>query len=176
MRALKAFFLSRLFREKLGLVALVALAALIWLSNFGRRAAGFWRIQHKTSTELATQAQWLANRVAIENEAVLAVKNLDPARTLDDTRLVGELSALASDNGLKFTNDTPRTVRSGEFAVHTVQFVLPRADWEALKKFYLALTQRSPYIGIEQFTLAADRANPAQLNASLTVSSVEIIR
>ena len=67
-------------------------------------------------------------------------------------------------------------MRSGEFAVHTVQFVLPRADFEALKKFYLALSQRSPYIGIEQCTLSAERANPAQLNASLTVSSVEIVR
>ena len=176
MRALKAFFLGRLLREKLLLVVFVALVALIWLSNFGRRANRFWQAQRSTSNELADQTQWLANRQAIENEAVLAVKNLDPVRTLDDTRLVGELSALANDNGLKFTNDTPRTVRSGEFAVHTVQFVLPRADFEALKKFYLALSQRSPYIGIEQCTLSAERANPAQLNASLTVSSVEIVR
>jgi hypothetical protein len=175
MRALKAFFLGRLLREKLLLVVFVALAALIWLSNFGRRTNRFRQAQRSTSNELADQTQWLANRQVIENEAVLAVKNLDPERTLDDTRLVGELSALANDNGLKFTNDTPRTVRSGEFAVHTVRFSLPEADWESLKKFYLALTQRSPYIGIEQFTLAA-RPNPTQLNASLTVSSVEIIR
>ena len=86
MRALKAFFLGRLLREKLLLVVFVALAALIWLSNFGRRANRFWQTQRSTSNELADQTQWLANRQAIENEAVLAVKNLDPVRTLDDTR------------------------------------------------------------------------------------------
>ena len=60
--------------------------------------------------------------------------------------------------------------------MHTVQFNLQKSDWDTLKRFYLELTKRSPYIGIEQFSLTADRASPAQLNASLRVSSVEIVR
>ncbi len=175
MRAFKAFFLGRLLREKILLAAFAALAALMWLSNFSRRANRAWSAQRITALELADQKQWLANRTAIENAAVKAVKDLDPARTFDDTRLVAELSSLARDNGLKFTNDTPRTERSGQFAVHTVQFNLPKTDFDALVKFYGLLAQRSPYIGIEQFSLAADLANPAQLNASLRVSSVEIV-
>jgi len=176
MRAFKAFFLSRLLREKLMLVLLVALGALMWLSNFSRRAAHAWTAHRAMTTELAEQKQWLGNRAIIEAAAVRAVKNLDPAKTLDDTRLVGDLSALARDNNLKFTNDTPQTERSGQFAVHTVQITLQRADWDALKRFYLALARRSPYLGLEQLSLAADRANPSQLNASLRVSSVEIVR
>ncbi len=176
MRALKVFFLSRLLREKLMLVLFVALGAVMWLSSFSARASRQWHAHHAASSELAVQKQWLANRTAIEAGALAAVKNLDPARTLDDTRLVGELSALAREYDLKFTNDTPQTERSGQFAVHSVQIILPRADWEALKRFYLALVARSPYLGIEQFSLAADRANPSILNASLRVSSVEIIR
>ncbi len=176
MRAIKAFFLSRLLREKVLLVLFVALGTATWLSSFSTRASRWWRAEHAASVELADQKQWIANRQAIEAGAMQAVKSFDPARTLDDTQLVGELSALAREQDLKFTNDTPQTERSGQFAVHTVQITLPRADWEALKRFYVNLAARSPYLGIEQFSLAADRVNPNQLNASLRVSSVEIIR
>jgi hypothetical protein len=176
MRALKAFFLGRLLREKLLLIAFVALGALMWLSNFATRASKSWHAARAVSLELAQQKQWIASRDTIEAAAVQAVKNLDPKKTLDDTQLVGELSALARENSLKFTNDTPQTERSGQFAVHTVQVSMARVEWDALRKFYIALSRRSPYIGIEQFTLAADRTNPNWLNASLKVSSVEIIR
>lgn len=176
MRALKAFFLSRLLREKLMLVVFVGLGAAIWSSSFASRADRAWRAHRSVGDDLAEQKQWLANRERIETESVQAVHNLDPARTLDDTRLVAELSALAREHNLRLTNDTPQTERSGQFAVHTVQINLMRADWEALKRFYVALARRSPYIGIEQFALSADRSNPANLNAQLRVSSVEIVR
>jgi len=177
MRALKAFFLSRLLREKLMLVTFVALGAVMWLANFSGRASRSWMAYRATRNELVQEKQWLGSRESIESAAVEAVKNLDPSQTLDDTRLVGELSALAREHNLKFTNDTPQTERSANFAVHTVQVTLPRADWDVLKKFYFNLARRSPYIGITQFSLASDRAsNGALLNASLRVSSVEIVR
>ena len=176
MRALKTYFLRRLLREKILLVVIAALVALTLLSSFSRRAAAFWRTQRSTTVTLREQQLWLKNRASIEAGAQAAVKNLDPARTLDDTRLVGELNALARSHGLRFTNDTPQTERTGQFAVHTVQFNLVKSDWESLKRFYVELSQRSPYVGIEQFSLQADRATPAQLNASLRVSSVELIR
>jgi len=68
------------------------------------------------------------------------------------------------------------TKSNGQFSVHTMQFNVPKADWEALKNFYFTLQARSPYIGIEQFTLQAERANPALLTAALRVSSVEIAK
>lgn len=176
MKSLRAFFLSRLLREKLMLVLFIALAAAMWASSFSKRAAGEWRAMRSVTTELTEQREWLRNREAIEAASVQAVQNLDPARTLDDTELVAELSALAREHNLRFANDTPRTERSGQFAVHTVQVTLPRAEWEALKRFYAAVARRSPYIGIEQFALVADRANASQLNASIRISSVEVLR
>lgn len=174
MRALKAFFLSRLLREKLLLAVFVALGAAMWASNFGQRAVNEWRAVRSVSNELALQKEWLGNRDGIEAASVQAVQDLDPAKTLDNTRLVAELSALAREHNLRFTNDTPVTERSGQFAVHTVQVQLARAEWDALKRFYLGITSRSPYMGIVQFSLQADRANTQQLNASIRVSSVEI--
>jgi hypothetical protein len=176
MRALKAFFLGRLLREKLMLVVFVALGAAMWLTSFSSRASRTWSDVRTTRNELKTQAQWLDSRESIEAAAIEAVKNLDPAQTLDDTRLVGELSALAREHNLRFTLDTPQTERSAQFAVHTVQVTLQRADWVVLQNFYYALSRRSPYIGITHFNLSADRANPALLNAALRVSSVEIVR
>lgn len=176
MRALKAFFLSRLLREKMMLVVFVALGAAMWLANISGRASRTWAEVRSTRNEQAQQTRWLESREAIEAAAVEAVKNLDPAQTLDDTRLVGELSALARELNLKFTNDTPQTERSAQFAVHTVQVTVPRADYDVLRRFYFALSRRSPYVGITQFNLSADRTNPALLNASLRVSSVEIVR
>ena len=176
MRSLRAFFLGRLLREKLMLVLFIALAALTWASSYSKRATRDWRQIRTTSNELAEQREWLNNREAIETASVQAVQNLDPAKTLDDTRVVGELSALAREHNLRFTNDTPQTERSAQFAVHTVQITLPRAEWTSLRRFYEALSRRSPYIGIEQFALVADRANPNNLNASLRISSVEVVR
>lgn len=176
MRALKAFFLSRLLREKLLLVLFVAIGAAMWASNFGTRATGAWRTVSSVSNELTLQTQWLENREAIEAGSIQAVQNLDPARTLDETRLVGDLSALAREHNLRFTNDTPQTERSGQFAVHTVQIQLQRAPWDSLKGFYLALTRRSPYLGIEQFSARADRADGNLMDTSIRISSVEIVR
>lgn len=176
MRALKAFFLSRLLREKVLLVLFVALGAALWGSNFTTRATTDWRAARAVTNELAMQKQWLDNRATIEEASIQAVQNLDPARTLDDTRLVGDLSALAREHNLRFTNDTPQTERSGEFAIHTVQAQLENAPWDALKRFYLAVTARSPYLGIEQFSARPDRADPSLLDTSIRISSVEIIR
>lgn len=176
MSAVKAFFLSRLLREKLLLVAFVGLGAAMWLSSFSARAGRLWRTHHAVSVDLAEQRQWLANRAAIEANASQSVKAFDPAQTLDDTRLVEQLSELGRKHNLKFTNETPQTERSNQFAVHTVQLNIPRAQWESLRDFYVALSARSPYLGIEQFTLAADRSNPSLLNASIRVSSVEIVQ
>lgn len=175
MSALKAYFLNRLLREKLLLVVITALVAVVLVVNVSGRVTRAWRAQRDTTVMLAKQQDVLANRTAIEAGAGRAVKNLDPSRTLDDTRLVGELNALARAQGLKFTSDSPRTERSGQFAVHTVQFNLLKMDWGALKRFYVELTKRSPYIGIEQCSLQAERTNPTLLNASLRVSSVEIV-
>jgi len=175
MNTLKAYFLSRLLREKLLLVVIVVLVALTFLSNFSGRVRRAWRVQHDTTTALNLQQTYLTDRATIEASANKAVKNLDPAKTLDDTQLVGELNALARAQGLKFTSDTPRSERTGQFAVHTVQFNLIKMDWNALKSFYVELTKRSPYISLEQFSLQSERANPALLSASLKVSSVEIV-
>jgi predicted RNA polymerase sigma factor len=177
IRTLRAFFLGRLLREKLLLVVFALLGVLMWLSSYSKRFGAFWREQHTTTVNLTDQQRWLDNRKALEVAAQKAAGRLDASQTLDGTRLLAAVNAIAAEAGLRNTSSNGATDQSnGEVSIHTLPYKINRADWEALKKFYLALSARSPYIGIERFVLNADRANPAQLNLDLTVTSVEINR
>ena len=174
---MKAYFLSRLLREKILLLAFVLIGALIWLSGVSDRAGAQWRAFKATSTDLDVQRRWLLQRERIEKEAALAIEHLDPARSLDSVRLQGELNSMARAAGLtNYDVSDSRTVRTSQFAVHSVQFSARNADITTLINFYQALAQRAPYLGLEQFALASNRANPSQLTASWRVTSVEIAR
>lgn len=177
IRALRAFFLGRLLREKLLLVVFALLGVIMWLSGYSKRFSAFWRAQHSTTVALADQQRWLDNRKVLEEAAAKAAGRLDAAKTLDGTRLLAAVVAMANEAGLRNTASGSQTDQSnGQISIHTLPFTINRADWESLKKFYLALSARSPYIGIEKFAMNADRNNPSQLNLQLTLTSVEIAR
>jgi hypothetical protein len=177
IRTLRAFFLARLLREKLLLTGIVVLAAALWFSSIASRAGRFVHVARVTTNSLNEQARWLSNRAAIEASAQAAAGRLDAVRTLDTTRLLAEVSAIAAESGLKNpTSGEPKDVSNGQFSVHTLQFNVMKTDWGTLKQFYLALSKRSPYIGIEQCSLQVDRANQTLLNANFQISSVEISR
>ncbi len=175
IRTLRAFFLARLLREKILLVALVLILAVLWLSNWGGRLGHFLSVTHETTVALKQQQHWLSNRVKVENSTRKAAGRFDPTKTLDSTRLLAAVSSLANDAGLRnSTSGESQDISNGPFSVHTLQFTVTKVDWASLNTFYASLQQRSPYIGIEQFALMVDRANPLMLNASMKVSSVEI--
>ena len=184
IRTLRALFLGCQLREKLLVVGFLAIAVLLWLSGFSRRTGLFWREQHRTTVDLADQAQWISHSAAIEAAAQKAASRLDPAKTLDGLRLTEAVQKIAADAGLRNTQSQGLTnpPGNGQFSVHTLDYTVrltdpdPLRNWEALKSFYRALQQRSPYIGIELFTLRPDAANRAQLSLALKVSSVEITK
>ncbi|PTY07642.1 general secretion pathway protein GspM [Opitutaceae bacterium EW11] len=175
---MKAFFLSRLLREKLLLLGLVAIAAAMWLSSVARRVNTFWMEARVASAELADQKRWLAERGRIEKEAKTAIEHLDPGHTFDAVRLQAELDSIARGAGIsKDTSIDDTQVSSGpQFSINSVRFVIRNAEYASLVRFYEELSKRSPYIGIEEFTLVSNRAAPSQLTASLRVSSVEVTR
>ena len=177
IRNLRASFLSCLFREKVLITAFLVMAAAVWLFSVAGRVSKFSRAIRVTTLSLNEQKLYLSNRAAIESQAEAAAGKLDAVRTLDATRLLAEVSAIANDIDLKNTTiGAPKDVSTGQFSVHTLEFNVSKVDWATLKQFYLALSKRSPYIGIEQYTMQSDKANPALLNASFQISSVEISR
>jgi hypothetical protein len=177
IRTLRAFFLSRPLREKALMAGFAVMAAAVWLSSVTERSSRFIRAVRSTTGSLSEQRRWLSNRATIEAQAQAAAGRLDAVRTLDATRLLAEVSAISLEAGLKSTTSgEQKDASSGNFIVHTLQFNITKVDWATLKQFYLALSKRSPYIGIEQFSMQVDRANPTLLNASFQISSVEISR
>ena len=175
---MKAFFFTRHLREKLLLVTLLALGAAIWLTGIARRSRTFWREWRATATVLTTQQQWLDNRAGIEASAARAIAHLDPARTFSSPRLLGELSTIADQIGVRSNTSSEilGTERTSQFAVNTVQFAIRNADLASVLSFYDEIDRRAPYLGIEQFSLTVSPGNPALLNVMLRVSSVEIVR
>jgi hypothetical protein len=175
IRTLRSFFLARFFREKVLLTGFAVLAAAIWLSSIAGRTNRFMREIRVTTGSLNEQALWISNKGKIEAQAQSAAGQLDAARTLDATKLLVEVGAIATDAGLKNASSSESQDQSnGQFSVHTLRFNVTRSDWDSIKAFYIGLQKRSPYIGIEQFSLQTDRANAAMLNASVRLSSVEI--
>jgi hypothetical protein len=178
IRTLRALFLGTQLREKLLLVTFALIGLLWWLSAFSSRASAFNAQRRRTTLALAEQQQWLDNQKAIEAAARKAAEQLDAAKTLDGTRLLAKIGTLAREAGLRNTGTqgSPTTTSNGQFSIHTLTYSITNADWASLTKFYTALQQQSPYIGIDSAIVAAGQNNPAQLSLTLKVSSVEITR
>ncbi len=175
---MKAFFLSRHFREKILLIAFAVLVAATWLISVGRRGRTFLQEWRATSSVLADQRRSLAERAAVEAEASRAIAHLDPARTFSAPRLLGELSTIADKVGVRnnTSSEILGTERTSEFSVNTVQFAIRNVELPAVLSFSDELDKRAPYIGLEQFSIAVNPANPVFLNVMLRVSSVEMAK
>lgn len=171
---MKAFFLSRLFREKILLVVLIVAGAAMWLSGAGKRAGKFWREASDTSAVLKEQDVVLSEREAIAARAHAAIERLEPSRTYDPVRLQSEINTIANAAGLaaKASISGAPSIKSGQFAVHSVQVQIRNAEYAELTKFYTELQKRSPYIGIVQFDVTAS-GNGASLTQVMRVSSMQ---
>ncbi|AHF93049.1 general secretion pathway protein M [Opitutaceae bacterium TAV5] len=173
---MKTWFFTRQTREKLLVLALIVIAALIWLSGATKRARLQYQSWRSAGADLATQQVLLDNRLAIESAAATAVSNLDADRTYNATKLVAEIQVLAGNAGLQVNSDSPTTQRTNQFAFHSVRITSRRADMSAVIRFYAELAQRAPYLALEQLTLQQDRSAPGMVNATLQIASVELIR
>jgi hypothetical protein len=178
----RAFFLSRALREKLLLVAFIAIGLIWWASSFSGRATGFWQAQRTMTARLKVNAEWIKNKTSIEETAKKTASSLDPAKTLNGNQLVTTISQLATEAGLKDIRTAGSTASStsGQFSVHSQEFTIRGIEgeggWEALRRFYDSLQRNSPYVSIERFTLLAAANNAAQLTLNVKIASVEITR
>ena len=173
---MKRRFVQRSLREQLLLAFFIVAAGVTWLVA----AAGHLRSQRlelsQARDDIAAQQLWLNRQGEIESRAAAAIKSLDPARTFDATRLASEISTMAHDSGLSINTEPPHTTQTPQLAIHSVQVTCRRAALSALIKFYQALNQRAPYLGLEKCSLLVERNAGGLLTANLQVSSVEVIR
>jgi len=174
---MKSFFLSRVLREKILLLGLVLVAALMWLFGVTDRAKAFRREYHATTDTLKMQQMMLDARESIQARAAAAIAQLDPASTFDAVRLQAELDTMATAVGIaNKTIDTPRTEKTAQFSVNTTAISMRNIDYASLAKFYEELKKRAPYIGLANLTIQSNAANVNQLTATFRVSSVEVAK
>lgn len=171
---MKAFFLSRLYREKVLLTALILFAAVMWLNSLIGRSRTFVQAFNRTSSVLADQKYWLDQREAIMVRSKAVVENFDPSRTYNGVALQAEMDQIARTVGIANTSAEPgRTDRATDLTMYSVQFTIRNSDYASLVRFYQELMKRSPYIGLDSFRVTANQSNPAQLSALFSVSSVD---
>jgi hypothetical protein len=176
IRTFRATYLARSLREKILIVCFALLLVGAWFSHFTDQMGAFWREARHTTSELTEQGMWLANRDTIEAAAQQAASKFDPSSTLSDIALTATATNLATDAGLSdIRADEEPDVSNGPFAVHTLHFEIPKADWQALQTFTLSIQKRHPYISIEQFQILGDKVSRT-MTANMVLSSVEIAR
>jgi len=174
MKRLQHYFLTRSTREKLLLLALSGTASLAWLLSAGGRTRQHWDDWRSLRAQAEEQQIWLSNRATIEARAAKAVQQLDPAKTLNGTRLVGELNSLATQAGLNAEVSGQRSERTTQFAFHSAQVTFRRVNLGSLIRFYEALSARAPYLGLEQVSVTLDRGAPGMLNATFRIVAAEL--
>ncbi len=173
---MRTWFHSRNRRERLLVAAFAVLVALTWLFSATGRLRGSISQWRSTKSDLAAQRLWLDRQKEIETQAAAAVRDLDPARTYDATRLVGMITSLSTAAGLSPAIDSPSTQRTPQFAYHTAKVTFRRASLPALLHFYDDLTKQAPYLNLESIAVQMDRSSGGALNATLQISATQITK
>ncbi len=175
IRTLRAYFLGRALREKLMIVAILGIAAVMWATAYSARASRFWRAQRATTAELKMQDMWISRRGEIETATRHAAAEMVPEKTLDATELSVAVRQYASEAGINVnTQPSGQTVSSAQFSIHPLRVDVINANWDAFVSFYRKLRARAPYIGMTECTMVPAAGNPKQVRATMTVVSFEI--
>ncbi len=179
IRALRNYFLSRSIREKMLVLGLVAVTAVVWVSGVMGRGASRIRSLKVAGADLAEQKSWLEQREAIEKRNRAAVADLNPAKTLDTVRLQGKMDEVA--RSMRLGNNTrvgdSSTIPTNLFKYNTVRVQInnvPISEYKSLLDFENKIHEFAPYIGVES---AQVQVNPSQqLSLQMKVFSVELVR
>ncbi len=162
-------------RERYMALAALAVAAFLWSTSAWGRVREGWAGWQSLESEAAIQVAWLNKQAEIKAAADSAIQGLDAGRGYDSTRLVEEALSAAKDAGLAPTTESPKTQKSGKFAVHTLQLSCRRADLASVVRFYQSISPRAPYIAINALSLQSDRGSSGTVTMVVTLSSLELI-
>ena len=172
---MKHLFFGLQPHERYMALAALAVAAFLWSTSAWGRVREGWAGWQSLESEAAIQVAWLNKQAEIKAAADSAIQGLDAGRGYDSTRLVEEALSAAKDAGLAPTTESPKTQKSGKFAVHTLQLSCRRADLASVVRFYQSISPRAPYIAINALSLQSDRGSSGTVTMVVTLSSLELI-
>lgn len=171
---MKTWLQARTLREQMLVTVLVVVFAFLWLLSASDRLGARLSDWQSVRKQLAAQELWLKEQAQIDARTGEAIKNLDPARTHDATKLVAAVTSLSTQAGLQPDIAAPATTRTPQFNYHTVRVSFRRASMGAILSLYDELTKQVPYLNLESVTLQGDRANLGQMNVTLQISATQI--
>lgn len=174
MHTFRHWFLGRSLREQLLVAVLLVAGVVIWFASAAGRLRGTWNTHLALAGREREQSLLLASADDVRARVAAQLARIEPARSLNGTRLVAELQSLAGQANLKPRVDSGRSQAVDQFVAHTAEVEVRAAEFGMLMDLTDRIAARSPYLSLERITIVADPANPSRLDARLLVSAVEI--
>lgn len=171
---MKNFYNSRTLRERLMLLAFLLIGVVWWAADGAARVRANVLAWQSAASDAELQRLWLERKESVAERTTAIARQLDASRTMNATQAFAEVSGLAQ--GLPMDVGAQRTDRTDTFALHSLQVTFRRVDMAGLLRFYEGVNTRAPYLGIDQFTISADRSAPGMVNAVFRVYSVEAVQ
>jgi hypothetical protein len=168
------WFLARTVRERVIVILFIAAIAAVWGSGTIGRIRGDISELSRTGALLKTQDTILAQKPLIDEQLSSLLQQMEPTKTLSATRLNAELANIGARLQLNPEIPPARTERVDRFLTHATEVIIRRSSYEKLVEFAGEIAGRSPYLNLEQIQIAADRSNPALLDARFRITAVEL--
>ena len=162
---MKTYFLSRHVREKILILGLIAFAVVLWGSKLYSRTSDLRTATKKADTVLKEQADEIANLDFEEQRKDDAIRDLDPAKSYDNLKLISHITAIAekvnlNQNGVQNTNIQNTIVTKLPLMNLTkMRLQLSNVEMPDVVNFYRELANDAPYISIAQFRITTSNTN-----------------
>ena len=157
------------------ILLLLLVVAGLWFTNFAGRYSAWSVRKSGADAEADRQSQWRQQESTINALMQSGLENVRSGKSLGAAQFAGALDSLVRRHRFNFRLDAPSTERRPPVAIHTITLSLEKADIATIVAFVAELRTTMPLVNVEQLTLNADRRNPAQLDARLRLSALEIL-
>lgn len=171
---MKKFYNTKSLRERALMLAFLAIGVIWWGSALAGRVRANVLTWQSVARDAEVQRLWMAQAPGVNARTAQLAKQLDISRTMNAAQAYAEVSRLAQ--GLPLEIAAPRTDRTENFSLHSLQVTFRRVDMTGLLRFYEGVNARAPYLGIDQCTISSDRSAPGMVTAVFRVYSVEAAR
>ena len=170
---MKNFFNSKSIRERVLMTALLLVAVALWGTSLLGRTRLLQVEWTMTADEITRQQNLFTNKARVAERTAKITAQLNPSLTLNSAQAYAEINRLAQ--GLSPDMGAQRSEPTENFAMHSFQLTFHKIELRALRDFYLELSKKFPYLGIDQCAISIDRSAPTQVNAVFRIYSVQVL-
>lgn len=173
---MRSFFFRRNWRERVLLLLVLLVGAVIWLTSaLGRLRDLRGRLQ-VADGELANQGLWLGQKSEIDARLASSIEQVRSGPTLTQAQFVQQWNEIVKKHGLAFRVDPATTDRKPPVAIHTLKSRLEKADLGKFLSLVDDLAATLPLVNIDKISIVPDSRDPNQLEINLTLSALELLK